>query len=51
MTHYPAVYPSQLFFLKENVGYENVPYLFATVDYKGQDEPEVTFYEGDSHEA
>ena len=24
MAHYPAVYPSQLFFLKENVGYEIV---------------------------
>ena len=24
MAHYPAVYPSQLFFLKENIGYEIV---------------------------
>lgn len=83
MAHYPAVYPSQLFFLKENVGYEIVvlyegeqsllrllrpeedlkyiivlphismantlrlpkaPCLFATVDYNGEDEPEVYFY-------
>ncbi len=83
MAHYPAVYPSQLFFLKGNTGYEIVvlyegeganlkllqpeedlkyiivlphismaknlklpkaPCLFATVDYKGSDEPEVNFY-------
>lgn len=83
MAHYPAVYPAQLFFLKENVGYEIVvlydgetsllrllqpdddlkyiiilphismatqlklpkaPCLFATVDFEGRDEPEVTFY-------
>ena len=83
MAHYPAVYPSQLFFLKENVGYEIVvlydgeehlarllrpqddlkyiivvphsamakelklpkaPCLFATVDYRGGDVPEVTFF-------
>lgn len=83
MAHYPAVYPSQLFFLKENVGYEIVvlyegeqsllrllrpeedlkyiiilphismantlrlpkaPCLFATVDYNGENEPEVYFY-------
>lgn len=83
LAHYPAVYPSQLFFLKEDVGYEivvlyegeqhlarllqpqedlkyifvlphmamaselrlpNAPCLFATVDYNGQEEPEVTFY-------
>lgn len=83
MAHYPAIYPSQLFFLKENMGYEIVvlyegegnllkllqpeedlkyiivlphismaktlklpkaPCLFATVDYKGADEPEVNFY-------
>ena len=83
MAHYPAVYPSQLFFLKDNTGYEIVvlyegeganlkllqpeedlkyiivvphismaknlklpkaPCLFATVDYKGSDEPEVNFY-------
>ena len=83
MAHYPAVYPSQLFFLKENMGYEIVvlydgesnllkllqpeddlkyiivlphismasqlkmpkaPCLFATVDFEGQDKPEVTFY-------
>ena len=83
MAHYPAVYPSQLFFLKENIGYEIVtiyegeehllkllrpedelkyiiilphvsmasklklpkaPCLFATVDFHGEDEPDVTFY-------
>ncbi len=83
MAHYPAVYPSQIFFLKENIGYEivvlydgeesllkllqpdedlkyiiilphismaarlklpKVPCLFATVDFQGQDEPEITFY-------
>ena len=83
MAHYPAVYPAQLFFLKENVGYEIVvlydgetsllrllqpdddlkyiiilphismaaqlklpkaPCLFATVNFEGQAEPEVTFY-------
>lgn len=83
MAHYPAVYPSQLFFLKENIGYEIVvlydgeqsllrllqpeeelkyiiviPHrsmieklklpkadcLFATVDYTGNEEPEVIFY-------
>jgi hypothetical protein len=83
MAHYPAVYPSQLFFLKENIGYEIVvlydgeastlrllqpeedlkyiiilphismasqlrlpdaPCLFATVDFRGEEEPEVTFY-------
>ncbi len=86
MAHYPAVYPSQLFFLKEDVGYEIVvlyegeqhlarllqpqddlkyiivvphismarelrlpqtnPSLFATVDYNGKDEPEISFYTG-----
>lgn len=83
MAHYPAVYPSQIFFLKENMGYEivvlyegeenlirllqpeedlkyilvlphlqmashlklpNAPCLFATVDFQGSEEPEVTFY-------
>ena len=83
MAHYPASYPSQLFFLKDNIGYEivvlydgegsnlrllqpdeelkyiiGVPHismaqglrlpkaqcLFATVDYNGEDEPEITFY-------
>lgn len=83
MAHYPAVYPSQLFFLKDNTGYEIVvlyenegsllkllqpeedlkyiivlphismaknlklpkaPCLFATVDFHGSTEPEVTFY-------
>lgn len=83
MAHYPAVYPSQLFFLKENIGYEivvlyegeqsqlrflqpeedlkyiivvphksmieklrlpNAECLFATVDYTGNEEPEVIFY-------
>lgn len=24
MAHYPAVYPSQIFFLKDNIGYEIV---------------------------
>lgn len=81
--HYPASYPSQLFFLKENTGYEIVviydgegsnlrllqpeedlkyiivvPHitmvqslrlpkadcLFATVDFNGEDEPEIAFY-------
>lgn len=85
MAHYPAVYPSQIYFLKEDTGYEivvlydgeqhlvrmlqpqddlkyiivlprasmarelllpRVPCLFATVDYKGMDEPSVTFYSG-----
>ncbi len=90
MAHYPAIYPSQLFFLKENTGYEIVvlyegesnltrllqpddelkyiivlphismsselrlpkaPCLFATVDFCGDEEPEVTFYsEGTAHE-
>lgn len=89
MAHYPAVYPSQLFFLKEDTGYEIVvlyegeqhlarllqpqeelkyifvlphisrainlklpdaPCLFSTVDYNGQDIPEVTFYtEGEEY--
>ena len=83
LAHYPATYPSQLFFLKENTGYEivtiyegeehllkllqpdedlkyiiviphismasklkvpNAPCLFATVDFNGKDEPEITFY-------
>ena len=92
MAHYPAAYPSQLFFLKEDTGYEIVviyegeqslvrllqpqedmkyifvlphsamaqqlklprapsgrgsvaaPCLFATVDYRGQDVPEVIFF-------
>lgn len=83
MAHYPASYPSQIFFLKENTGYEIVvlyegegsslkllqpdeelkyiivvPHismvqslklpkaqcLIATVDYNGEDEPEITFY-------
>lgn len=83
MAHYPAVYPSQIFFLKENVGYEIVvlyegeqgllrllqpeedlkyiivlphismaeklrlpkaPCLFATVEFQGEEEPEVIFY-------
>lgn len=83
MVHYPATYPSQIFFLKENCGYEIVvlyegeqsllrllqpqedlkyiivlphismaarlrlpdaPCLFATVDFQGAEEPEVTFY-------
>lgn len=84
MAHYPAVYPSQIFFLKENIGYEIVvlydgeqhlskllqpqddemkyifvlpniamasqmmrpkaPCLFATVNFAGQEEPDITFY-------
>ena len=83
LAHYPATYPSQIFFLKRNVGYEIVvlyegeesnlrllqpeenlkyiivlphismaerlrlphaPCLFATVDYRGGEEPVVTFY-------
>ena len=83
MAHYPASYPSQIFFLKDNIGYEivviyegegsnlrllqpedelkyiivvphiamvhNLPTpkaecLFATVDFNGEDEPEITFY-------
>ena len=84
MAHYPAVYPSQIFFLKENTGYEIVvlydgeqhlskllqpqddemkyifvlpniamasqmmrpkaPCLFATVNFAGQKEPDITFY-------
>lgn len=83
MAHYTATYPSQLFFLKDNIGYEIVvlydgesslvkllqpdddlkyiivvphismikdikkpkaPCLFATVDYKGEEEPQITFY-------
>jgi len=88
MAHYPAVYPSQLFFLKENIGYEivvlydgeqhlvrliqpqeelkyifvlphismaqelrlpKIPCLFATVEYNGRDEPEITFYGGNEY--
>ena len=37
MAHYPAVYPSQLFFLKENMGYEIV------VLYEGGAEPVKAF--------
>lgn len=84
MAHYPAVYPSQIFFLKENTGYEIVvlydgeqhltkllqpqddemkyilvlpsiamaqqlilpkaPCLFATMDWTGQEEPDILFY-------
>ena len=84
MAHYPAVYPSQIFFLKENIGYEivvlydgeqhltkllqpqddemkyilgvpnismasqmvlpTVPCLFATVNFSGQEAPDITFY-------
>lgn len=81
--HCPETYPAQLYFLKENTGYEivvlyegeehlvkllnpneevkyiivvpsasmishlkmpNVPCLFATVDFTGEDVPEVHFY-------
>lgn len=87
MAHYPAVYPSQLFFLKENIGYEIVvlyegeqsqlrllqpqedlkyiivvphiamaaklklpdaPCLFATVDFRGEEEPDIVFYSGEA---
>lgn len=83
MAHYPASYPAQIFFLKENTGYEIVvlyegeehlarllqpqeemkyifvlprlemaeklrlpeaPCLFATVQFYGEEEPEVLFY-------
>ena len=83
MPHYPAPYPSQIFFLKEYFVYEivvlydgeqhltrllqpqedlryifvlphirmaqelvlpSVPCLFATVDYNGQEVPDVRFY-------
>jgi len=91
--HYPATYPSQIFFLKEDIGYEIVvlydgeqhltrllqpqedlryilvlphinmaqelvlpsaPHLFATVDYNGQETPDVRFFtesEGDTYAA
>ena len=80
--HYPATYPSQLFFLKENTGYEIVVYegeqhlakllhpqedlkyifvvpnlqmagqltlplvpcLFSTVEFQGEEEPQVHFF-------
>ena len=93
MAHYPATYPSQIFFLKEDIGYEIVvlydgeqhltrllqpqedlryilvlphinmaqelvlpsaPHLFATVDYNGQETPDVRFFtesEGDTYAA
>lgn len=83
LAHYPATYPSQLFFLKENTGYEIVvlyegeqhlakllhpqedlkyifvvpkiqmaqqlvlppaPCLFATVEFQGEEEPQVHFF-------
>lgn len=83
MAHYPATYPAQIFFLKEDMGYEIVvlyegeqhltrllqpqedlryifvlphirmaqelvlpsaPCLFATVDYNGQEVPDVRFF-------
>lgn len=84
MAHYPATYPSQIFFLKENIGYEIVvlydgeqhlskllhpqdddmkyifvvpntqmvsqivlpkaPCLFATVEFHGEEEPDVMIY-------
>lgn len=83
LSHYPAIYPSQLFFLKDNTGYEvmvlregendllrflkpeeDLKYIivlpnvkmfselklpkaniiFATVDYKGESMPEVSFF-------
>lgn len=87
MAHYAAAYPSQLFFLKENTGYEvvvlyegegnllrllqpdedlkyiiviphismaeqlklpKVPCLLATVNFRGAEEPDVTFYSGEN---
>lgn len=90
MAHYAAAYPSQLFFLKGNTGYEVVvlyegeenllrllqpdedlkyiivlphismaaklklpkaPCLLATIEFRGQEEPEVTFFtEGNPHD-
>lgn len=87
MAHYPASHPAQIFFLKDNTGYEiitlydgeehllkllqpdddlkyiiivphismaaklkkpDTPCLFATVDFNGSEEPDITFYsEGD----
>ena len=86
MAHYPASYPAQIFFLKEDIGYEivvlyegeqhlvrllqpeedlkyiivlphitmarelrlpKVSCLFATVDYAGKDEPDITFFKGE----
>ena len=83
MNHHPATYPSQIFFLKEDVGYEiiviydgeedrmrllqteedkkfiivvsnpsrisklrlpDAPCLFATVDFEGEEIPEVHFF-------
>lgn len=83
MAHYPAGYPAQVYFLKENTGYEIIvlcegdesllgllqpsedlkyiivlPHismadnlrlpkascLLATVDFKGQNEPKISFY-------
>ena len=84
LAHYPATYPSQLFFLKENIGYEIVvlyegeqhlprllqhreedlkyifvlpkiqmvhqlvlpraPCLFSTVEFQGEEEPQVHFF-------
>ena len=84
LAHYPATYPSQLFFLKENTGYEIVvlyegeghltkllhpqeeelkyifvlpniqmagqltlpraPCLFSTVEFQGEEEPQVHFF-------
>jgi hypothetical protein len=54
MAHYPASYPSQLFFLKyilvlphiamaKELKLPKAPCLFATVDYVGQDEPPVRY--------
>lgn len=87
LSHYPAVYPSQLFFLKGNTGYEiivlyegeehllrllqpedDLKYIivlpridmasklrlpkasciFVTVDFRGGDEPDVSFYSEES---
>ncbi len=91
LAHYPATYPSQLFFLKENTGYEIVvlyegeghltkllhpqeedlkyifvlpniqmagqlvlppaPCLFATVEFQGEEEPQVHFFAEEENHA
>lgn len=89
MNHHPATYPSQIFFLKEDVGYEiiviydgeedrmrllqteedkkfiivvsnpsrisklrlpDAPCLFATVDFEGEEIPEVHFFTEEAQE-
>ena len=90
LAHYPATYPSQLFFLKENTGYEIVvlyegeqhlgkaapspggfevhlccaqppdgwpatlplaPCLFSTVEFQGEEEPQVHFFAEEENHA